>query len=323
MVMCVDKRSPGHGMIARVNPKIAILLCTKDGAAFLSEQLQSFADQTHKNWILFASDDGSLDETHDLLARFAEQYDRHVAIREGPRQGARANFLSLALDPTIEADYFAYSDQDDIWYAYKFERALEWLATIPDNVPALYCGRTELIRIDGQSCGLSPLFVSPPSFRNALVQNIAGGNTMIFNRAAKKLLESAEALDVAAHDWWTYQVISAVGGAVRYDPQPTIKYRQHPSNLVGSNLGWKARMARVRMMTKGRFIHWNEANISALRRISSSLMRSDNRMIVEEFAKARSGRILNRLYYFWKSGVYRQTFLGNLGLLAAVLLKRI
>src|SRR5207253_1787714 len=105
-------------------------------------------------------------------------HDQKTIVRNGPANGVCANFLSLATDPAIDADYFAFSDQDDVWYRDKLRRALTWLATVPGDVPALYCGRTELMSIDGRSYGLSPLFTRPPTFRNALVQNLGGGNTM-------------------------------------------------------------------------------------------------------------------------------------------------
>jgi len=81
---------------------------------------------------------------------------------------------SDVFDPAIDADYFAFSDQDDVWYLDKLRRALTWLVAVPGNIPALYCGRTELMSIDGQSYGFSPLFTRPPTFRNALVQNLGG-----------------------------------------------------------------------------------------------------------------------------------------------------
>ena len=96
--------------------QIAILMCTKNGAAFLAEQLKSIADQTHANWILFVSDDGSTDETRNILRRFADSHEQTTVVRNGPGKGVCANFLSLATDSTIDADYFAFSDQDDVWY---------------------------------------------------------------------------------------------------------------------------------------------------------------------------------------------------------------
>jgi glycosyltransferase involved in cell wall biosynthesis len=303
--------------------QIAILMCTKNGAAFLAEQLKSIAAQTHANWILFVSDDGSTDGTRNILRRFADRHEQKTVVRNGPGKGVCANFLSLATDPTIDADYFAFSDQDDIWYKNKLQRALTWLATVPDDVPALYCGRTELISMDGRSYGFSPLFTRPIAFRNALIQSLGGGNTMVFNKAAKRLLEVVGRLDVVLHDWWMYQLVSAVGGAIRYDPQPALKYRQHLDNLIGSNRGWRARLVRVRMLLSGHFRDWNTMNVVALQQVPAHLIKPQNRVVLQLFAKARTASLLKRLYYLKQSGVYRQTLLGNIGLLAATLLKRI
>lgn len=303
--------------------RVAILMCTKNGAAFLGDQLQSIADQTHENWTLIASDDGSTDETRAILGRFIEAHHLKAAVRSGPGKGVRENFLSLATDPAIDADYFAFSDQDDVWHRDKLRRALTWLAAVPDDVPALYCGRTELMSTDGRSYGFSPLFNRPPSFQNAIVQNLGGGNTMVFNRAAKKIVETASTFEVVLHDWWLYQLVSAVGGMIHYDPQPTVKYRQHLDNLIGSNQGSYARFARLHMMLSGRFRDWNNTNIAALRRVPHHLMPSKNREVLELFEKARFGSLPNRLAYLKRSGVYRQTVLGNLGLIAAVILRKI
>lgn len=303
--------------------QVAILLCTKDGAAFLGEQLESIARQTHTNWFLVASDDGSTDATKDILKQFSEKHRQTTIIRNGPGRGVCANFLSLTIAPTIAADYFAFCDQDDIWHADKLQRALTWFATVPDNVPAVYCGRTELISIDGRSFGLSPLFTRPPAFRNALVQSLGGGNTMVFNRAAKNVLEAAGVIDAVLHDWWVYQLVSAAGGRIHYEREPVLKYRQHSENLIGSNQGWRARFVRLRMMLRGRFRDWNTTNISALRRLPSHLITPENRETLELFAKARSASLLKRLCYLRRSGVYRQTLLGDFGLLVAAILKKL
>ena len=315
--------SPAAAPGAPEQPRVAILLGTKDGAAFLGDQLRSFADQSHTNWFLAVSDDGSGDATIEMIARFGEKHPQRVQVRAGPQRGVTANFLSLATDPAIAADFFAFSDQDDIWHPDKLSRALAVLADAPKGAPALYCSRTELMTEDGRSCGLSPLFRRAPSFRNALVQNLGGGNTMVFNRAAKQLVEAAGAQDVVLHDWWLYQLVSGAGGAVFYDSRPTLKYRQHPDNLIGSNQGGQARLLRIRLMLGGRFRDWNTTNIAALRRLPADLLTPANRRVLDLFAAARSAALPRRLAGFWRSGVYRQTLLGNLGLLAAAVIRRI
>ena len=211
------------------SPRVAILMCAWNGERYLAEQLQSFIDQTHTNWSLHVSDDGSSDATCDIVRRFSEGQHRVVTLRRGPRRGFSRNFMSLVCAPDIAGDYFAFSDQDDIWNKDKLERALNWLTTIPQEVPAVYCSRTEVVDDAGHRLGFSPLFTKPPGFRNAIVQNVGGGNTMAFNASARSLLAAIGDVEVVSHDWWTYQITSAAGGLVRYDPQPSIRYRQHPT----------------------------------------------------------------------------------------------
>jgi glycosyltransferase involved in cell wall biosynthesis len=302
--------------------RVAILLGTKDGAAFLGDQLRSFADQSHRNWFLVVSDDGSRDATREIIAQFAATRPQRVVVRDGPQRGVTVNFLSLAADPAIAAEFFAFSDQDDVWHADKLARALARLATAPADAPALYCGRTELMTEDGRCYGLSPLFRRPPSFGNALVQSLGGANTMVFNRAAKRLVEAAGAQNVVLHDWWLYQLVSAAGGAVFYDPEPRLKYRQHPDNLIGSNLGARARLLRMRLLLGGRFRSWNETNLAALRGLPPDLITPDNRRILDLFASARSAPLPARLVDLWRSGVRRQGRLDNFGLLIAALFRR-
>lgn len=307
-----------------VNPSVAILLCTMQGQAFLREQLDSIVGQTHPIWSIWASDDGSTDGTIDIL----EEYQRKLGkerffIGQGPAQGYVKNFLSQACNPQISARYYAYSDQDDIWHPNKLTRALEWLETVPAHVPALYCARTCNVDAHDQQIGLSPLFSKPPSFANALVQSIAGGNTMVFNHAACQLLRAAGAdVHVASHDWWTYLLVSGCGGQVCYDPEPNVRYRQHGGNQIGINNTWAARLVRTGMLCRGRFSEWTDMNTRALRRVWGHLA-PERAHLLDEFCQARSQGLLTRLVGIKRSGVYRQTLMGNLGLIAAILLKKI
>jgi glycosyltransferase involved in cell wall biosynthesis len=303
--------------------RVAILMGTKDGAAFLREQLDSIAAQTHANWSLVVSDDGSTDDTKKIVATFAAAHPGQVAWRDGPRRGVCVNFLALAADAGIIADYYAFCDQDDVWHPDKLARALAWLAAVPAEVPALYGGRTEIVTREGHAYGLSPLFGRPPSFRNALVQSLAGGNTMVFNRTAKLLVERAGVTDAVLHDWWLYQLVSGAGGETFYDAQPMLKYRQHPASLIGSNIGWQARLARIGLMMSGRFREWNAVNIAALSGVPAALLRPDSRRVIELFGKARTASLFGRLAYLRQSGVYRQTLLGNIALVVAAIIKRI
>jgi len=302
----------------------AILLCTLNGERFLAEQLASLERQTFKNWKLIASDDGSSDRTTSILQAFRTSFEPgRVEIIDGPRRGAPANFLFLACGKNLVSEYCAFCDQDDVWEADKLARAIDILEQAGPAVPALYGSRTSLIDENGKMTGLSPLFPKPPTFRGALVQSIAGGNTMVFNQKARQLLAFCGAdVDIPSHDWWLYQVTSACGGHVHYDAYPSVRYRQHTQNVIGSNMGFAARMRRLRMLRQGRFRHWAQLNVAALARLRPR-MNAENQHIFDLVCKARHRPLLQRAAMFVEAGVYRQTLLDNLGLAAAVLLRKI
>lgn len=296
---------------------------TYNGARFIAEQLDTIAAQTHTNWTLVVSDDGSSDETLEVLADYASRWpEARLTVRPGPRQGFCLNFLSLACDPGTTSEFYAFADQDDIWEPKKIGRAVSWIETIPPEVPALYCARTKSVDEDGKELGLSPRFTRPPSFRNALVQNIGGGNTMVFNEAARKLLVAAGAdVRVPSHDWWIYMLVTGCGGVVYYDPQPSLRYRQHSGNMVGTNIGLSARLTRLTLMLRGRFREWNDLHIVAMSRVRGNLT-SENVNLLNQFAAIRRLPLLASIRTFYSSGFYRQTLLGQTGLVLAVTLRR-
>lgn len=304
--------------------KIAVLMCTFNGESFLADQLQSFERQTHSNWTLLVSDDSSRDGTLALLDEYAKRWGEScLKVFPGPQRGFVANFLSLTCRSDIDADFFAWSDQDDIWSEDKLQVALRWLQSLPAHIPALYCGRTQLVCEAGVPSGMSPRFAFPPRFANALVQSIAGGNTMVFNRAAHSLIcEAGADVDVPSHDWWLYQLISGAGGLVHYDPIPRLQYRQHDENLIGSNSSWSARLQRLQMLFQGRFCEWNEQNIQALETMRHRLT-PEHQETLGLFKTARVQKLPQRLLGFMRAGLYRQTLFGNLGLIFATLLKKI
>lgn len=304
-------------------PRVAILLATYNGAEYLCQQLESISRQTHDNWLIAVSDDGSSDTTLELLSHYRERLgESRLLVFTGPGRGFASNFLSLIYEKSIVADYFAFSDQDDCWHPDRLEKALRWLQEIDRTQPALYCGRTHLINNSGESMGYSPVFDRTPAFKNALVQSIAGGNTMVFNSAARQLLAQAGPLSVVSHDWWSYMLISGAGGRVNYDSQPSIDYRQHGGNLVGANSRMIDRIHRLKRMFAGHFKLWNDSNINALNNCQH-LLTQEHRNTLNEFSTARQASLFARCKGVLKSGVYRQTTPGNLGLVAATLLGKI
>ena len=303
-------------------PSVAILMATKNGEKFLKEQLDSIQNQSIKNWRLFVSDDGSTDKTLEILNSYQSVWGiEKLEIRQGPMQGYAINFLSLASDPTIKADFFAFCDQDDVWLPSKLAVGIGSITQLSDsqNLPFLYCGRTTYTTKFLEPYGQSPLFSFPPSFRNALVQSIAGGNTMTFNGKTKELLEAAGSVDIPSHDWWCYLLVTASGGIVHYDSESHILYRQHKDALVGENQSLASRLNRVNLMLAGRFRDWSNKNIAALKSIETGFT-NENKWLFDLFIKMRAASLRDRVRLFGVIGLYRQTKFGTLSLFVALII---
>lgn len=303
---------------------VAILLCTFNGEKFLRQQLESLSAQTHTQWILHASDDGSTDQTWQILEAYQKaRPSGQVHLYKGPRKGFSLHFMDLVNRISTPAPYYAFCDQDDIWKPEKLETALRIFLTNKNNEPILYCGRTALIDENGKSLGLSPLFSRPPSFSNALVQSLAGGNTMVFNEQACRLLRHIDRnASIVSHDWLLYQLVTGCQGVVFYDKIPQVFYRQHQKNLVGANNTVIARLKRIKLLIDGQFYHWNSSNTKVLQ-FASILFTPLNLEVLNNFDSGRRSALLKRLYLFSKTGIYRQTVLGNVALLIAAILGKL
>jgi len=103
---------------------------------------------------------------------------------------------------------------------------------------------------------------------------------------------------------------------------PTLLYRQHGGNLIGSNTGARRRLIRLICTLRGRFSEWNELNLYILSKHKPSLA-LENQKTLEQFETARRSPLIKRLRLLAKTGVYRQTLAGNLSLLAAAFLNKL
>lgn len=308
---------------SRNHPRIAILMATYQGADYLVAQLDSIAAQTLTDWILWVSDDASSDGTREILKAYQKHWGhRRLVWREGPCSGFASNFLSLLCDSDIHADYYAFADQDDIWRPHKLESALDFLSRGDNSLPALYCSRTLLIDRGGRDKGLSGGLRRPPAFANALVQNIASGNTMVFNRAARQQAASqGAALDIPLHDWWLYMVTSGCGGSVYFSDLPGLLYRQHERNVIGVRGGAGALPGRLRHLFSGDHHRQIVRNLAALSLIKPQLI-PEHRQCLEHYLEAQQVTGFKRLARLWGCGVYRQTLPGQLGMLLAAIFNK-
>lgn len=305
-------------------PHVAVLMCSFNGEQFLEEQLDSIYKQDYKNWTLYVSDDGSKDSTLNILKSYQKKWgNQKLIIRRGPQKGFCQNFLQIINDPKIKADFYFLSDQDDVWMPHKLNHGLEKLSKLNPLKPNLYCARTTYVSSDAKKIlGHSDLFLKPLSFKNALIQSIAGGNTMAFNNHLKKIAQKYPKADVVSHDWWLYILNELVGGQTFYDTESTIFYRQHNKSLVGANTGLAAKLRRFKMLLNGKYREYNTRHFEAFNKFNIDGLRL-NHEIIDQFFALRDKSLKNRLSIIKVLGIYRQTFDTHLGLYLGLILKKI
>lgn len=313
---------------------VRILMATWNGAAHLPAQLDSLLAQTHADWSLLIRDDGSSDATPALAAAFAAAHPGRVTLLPGgdtdPR-GAAANFLRLAahaaaLPPALTA----FADQDDVWLPHKLARALAVLGpdAAPGAAPAVYASRSIETDAALRPRGPSTLHPRPPAFANALVQNVLGGNTIVMNAAATRLLGDSlpaalSGRGVPFHDWWVYLLATGAGARVVNDAEPGLLYRQHGQNVLGAHAGPAGALARLSSVTRGVWTDWIDRNLAALLAVDH-LLTPAHRATLHAFAdlrRAPSARA--RLSALRAQGIHRQTRAGDLLVTALALAKRL
>lgn len=261
---------------------VEILLSTFNGARFLPAQLSSLQTQSHADWRLLWRDDGSNDDTCQIMDAFIQSEPRARALADGqPRMGVTRSFETLlhARDPSAGA--IAFCDQDDVWLPEKLAQGLNALAG--QTSPALICGRLHLVDEQLNPIGLSPAPNRPARLGDLLVENRATGCTIIMNVPAAALLDRPWPSGVVMHDWWACLCVAAAGGRIEYLSEPQILYRQHGGNVVGiagnSFARWRNRWRRF-AKRQGRPL---TEQALALQRYTQGLISENQNRVIADF----------------------------------------
>jgi glycosyltransferase involved in cell wall biosynthesis len=307
---------------------VHILLACYQGSAYIRAQLDSIATQTHANWSLTISDDGSTDDTVAVCREFVRLHpDRNIRLLEGPQQRSTANFFHLMQEVISQDanDLFAFCDQDDVWLPNKLERAVAALARLnaPASQPLLYGGRTQQVDVDLKPLGFSPLPRKALGFGNALLQNVASGNTMVFNHALLQRLRCIQPSHAVWHDWSAYLTVTGCAGQMCFDPEPCLLYRQHPSNLVGAQDRSRDKLHRLRLIAQGCYREWGDKTEQIMLDLAPHMSESARQQLRVFQHMRNETSPWRRLRAGWHSGLWRQSRAGEMTLFLALACKRI
>lgn len=222
---------------------VAILMATYNGEKYLQQQIDSIINQSYKYWDLFIHDDGSLDNTINILQQYSANY-ANIHILTYDNEGihsAMRNFFSLT--DCVDAEYYMFADQDDVWHNDKIEKQLniiKQLERMHGNLPVLVY--SDAIIVDMQLHVLNKSFISYTgnhpeyltNFHESGVTSFIPGCTMMFNQYAKKCIYRPINFS-SMHDMWLMLSVFKAKGIVFGITEPLLDYRQHTSNTVGAS----------------------------------------------------------------------------------------
>jgi hypothetical protein len=125
-------------------PAVTIILPTYNRAKFLAQAFESIRSQRYTNWELIVVDDGSTDNTRELVEEltcgWCQPVHYHFQENQGA-YGARNTGLDLA-----QGQYIAFFDSDDVWLPHHLEDCVSSLRQNPD-VDWVY-GATQIVDFD-------------------------------------------------------------------------------------------------------------------------------------------------------------------------------
>ncbi|MDJ0336507.1 glycosyltransferase [Salinibacterium sp. G-O1] len=231
-------------------PRVTVLLATFNGRRWLPDQVTSILNQRGVAVRVVIMDDGSVDGTVDWINDLASREPRVTVLpADEPSGSAAANFYRLIeRADTHDADLVALADQDDIWVPDKLERHAELIlarrvAAVSSSITSFDAdGRRTLVR------------KSYPQRRfDYLTESPGPGSTFLMTPAVVALVRDVLRDDPLArtaeyHDSLIYAIVRARGWGWHIDAEPTVDYRQHENNVMGSNVGGAPALARLRLI---------------------------------------------------------------------------
>jgi rhamnosyltransferase len=215
---------------------VAIIVSTYNGEKYIKEQLDSLLTQKGVLVEIFVRDDCSSDGTKSILNDYAERF-KNIHVDFAENVGVGNSFMNALYSTPDTFDYYAFSDQDDIWEENKIIEAVKMLET---SGALLYASNQECVDKDGNSLGLrwsninNQVYITPEGIIGA---NYICGCTMVFTRELYLILNNnkpnSKILTIKNHDGWV-AAVAALNKSIVLDERSFMKYRQHGNNVVGA-----------------------------------------------------------------------------------------
>lgn len=212
-----------------VNNLVSIVMATYNGEKYLSQQLDSILNQTHPIYEIIIVDDGSSDDTLNILNTYRDKYSNIKVYPNSENIGVVKSFEQAIM--LASGGYVALADQDDVWLNNKIEVLV---AEIGDNLLI----HSDAVLVDDDMNILQPSHFAwgkqsdKNGFFDYLVNSNVTGCTVLMSRELINLTLPFRSY-VLPHDWY-FSYYAAYCGRIKLYLEPLIYYRQHAVNVSGA-----------------------------------------------------------------------------------------
>lgn len=209
--------------------KIAVCVSTYNGEKYISEQLDSVLSQNSVEVDIYIRDDGSSDNTVEVLKKYESLYS-NVRLFMGENIGFVLSFIDCIKMAGPDYEYYAFCDQDDVWYKDKLSSSLGLIQSVDPDKPALVFSEVDFCDEELNVVNKSQLKraeIQPSLF---LFDNMCSGNTMLFNNCLRQMILMHDVSRIYYHDWWA-ALICAYFGNIIYNEKATVAYRRTPTSV--------------------------------------------------------------------------------------------
>ena len=217
--------------------KVNILLSTYNGEQYLKEQVKSIRDQTYLDWQLLIRDDGSTDGTVEIIQELVAQDERIRFINQGAIENLGIIKSFHALMKYEKADFYCFSDQDDVWLPEKIALQGAEAEKHPQEEPLLVYTDLKVVdenlNVQHESMIRTQSDHANTELIQELTENTVTGGVAMINHELAELWTGQENHALLMHDWYL-ALLAAAFGKLIYIDQPTELYRQHSSNVLGA-----------------------------------------------------------------------------------------
>lgn len=218
-----------------MRPSVYIMMSTYNGERYISEQIDSILNQSHVDVTIAIRDDGSSDATPDILMSYAKKHSNIKVICEA-NTGYAASFWKLLMSAPETYDYYAFSDQDDVWEPNKLAAAIHVLKQ-SDNPLKLYASALQVTDSQLNIQYKNDFPKLKPTLGSAITRPRLSGCTMVWESSLLKLCQTYDITTIEAahlsHDVAVYLTALSCGGRILFSKKSYIKLRRHEQTVTG------------------------------------------------------------------------------------------